>query len=85
MMTRHEIETATREQLADELAASCQANEGWQTMPIEPLRADVLASVSDYYPCCHCDGTGVIVSGEYGTVECSACDGSGEANDDVEA
>ena len=48
MMTRHEIETATREQLADELAAACQSTEGWQTMPIEQLRADVLAVVEEY-------------------------------------
>ena len=35
-----------------------------------------------YYPCAACGGEGTIDSGEHGTCECSACDGTGEAQDD---
>jgi len=40
-MKRNEIETATREQLADELAAACAYTEDWQTTTMDDLRERV--------------------------------------------
>jgi hypothetical protein len=38
MMTLKEIEIATAEQLADELAAACECTEDWERLPIGELR-----------------------------------------------
>lgn len=35
-----------------------------------------------YLPCCHCDGTGTIEAEGHEPCECSACDGTGDAQDD---
>lgn len=48
MMTLNEIETATAEQLADELAAACEYTEDWERCPIEELRERVRRLVRLY-------------------------------------
>jgi hypothetical protein len=40
-MNANEINTATREQLADELAAACEYTEDWQTATMDDLRERV--------------------------------------------
>ena len=40
-MTMSEIKTATREELADELAAACEYTGDWETASIEDLRSRV--------------------------------------------
>ena len=48
MMTLKEIETATAEQLANELAAACECTEDWERCPIEELRDRVRQLVATY-------------------------------------
>jgi hypothetical protein len=48
MMTLKEIETATAEALADELAAGGQYTEDWERCPIEELRERVRRLVATY-------------------------------------
>jgi hypothetical protein len=48
MMTTSQIDTATREQLADELAAACEPTEDWQTAGVEDLRERVRTLVEIY-------------------------------------
>ncbi len=48
MMTRDEIKTATREQLAEELGAACEPTEDWETADVEDLRERVTALVNTY-------------------------------------
>jgi hypothetical protein len=43
MMARDEIETATREQLAEELGAACEPTEDWETADASDLRERVTA------------------------------------------
>ena len=47
-MTLKEIEIATAEQLADELAAACECTEDWERIPIEELRDRVMRLVRLY-------------------------------------
>lgn len=45
MMTLDEIETATREDLSDELAAACEPTDDWETAEIGDLRKRVRALI----------------------------------------
>jgi F0F1-type ATP synthase membrane subunit b/b' len=44
-MTTDEIKTATREELANELAAACEYTEDWQTATMDDLRERVVRVV----------------------------------------
>ncbi len=48
MMTSEQIETATREQLADEFAAVAEYTEDWATISIEDMRQQVRDAVAKY-------------------------------------
>lgn len=48
MMTMKEIETATAEQLADELSAACEYTEDWERCGIDELRQRVRQLVATY-------------------------------------
>lgn len=48
MMTLQQIETATRDELADELGAACEPTEDWETADIEDLRRRVKELVALY-------------------------------------
>ena len=48
MMTLKEIEAATAEQLAAELAGGCEYTEDWERCPIEELRDRVRQLVATY-------------------------------------
>jgi hypothetical protein len=40
------------------------------------------SATDTWYPCCHCEGSGIIEDAEHGDCECSACDGTGEAGEE---
>ena len=48
MMTLKEIETATAEQLAAELAAACEYTEDWERATLSDLKERVMRLVATY-------------------------------------
>ena len=48
MMTLKEIETATAEQLSNELAAACEYTEDWERATLSDLKERVMRLVATY-------------------------------------
>lgn len=46
MMSQDEIRTATREELANELAAACEYTEDWETATMDDLRGRVSSLIA---------------------------------------